>query len=1343
MLKYMYISKQTDMRPRILLYFFALLHLTNVWGQEIYFQTLGANQGLSQSSAISFWQDSIGRIWIGNDALNCYDGEQVKVYRLSEYFPEVEDANLHTICGSKTILYVIAEDQLICFDLASETFRRPGIKTERIYCMESLLYYYDWANKQFCSYDYEKDTSSIIMTLPEEVTAVTGITSVNNGIFWIGTAQGIYIIDIYQKRVIAKRLPEEAITILYRDLQNNIWVIGSSRKVYISTPEGDVRPIKLANGKNQELFPSDIYCMVEDIKGSLWMGTLAGAYQLSREYNDSGEIFIRNHVVPESTVFAILSDRQGSIWIGSYYGDVRFFNPETDNYTYYPTDEKHPDRLHGAVIGKIVQDKNKTLYIATEGSGINIMYPDQSRIDHLTTVNGLPSNKIRSLWYDEETDRLFVSAYMEGMCYIDLKTRQVHLIPNVGRTTRLQRIIEEIHPYKDDLVLLTQNGIFKLNRKTLKISYFFDEPNLREACSGIIRTIRIDDRDVLWVSSFESGLFSINLETKQIMHNYGDGIRQNTEIPSAIVNICGNTKQGLFFATLKSGILYYNTEQDSLTVFAEEQGELLDNICYNMALSWYGNLIITTNKGISILKIDDNRQIVSSRHIRLSPNFPLSALSIDCGLYSSKSLDRIYTGGLYGMLSFSERDIVDQANISDYNIYFSSLSVNNKPETAPSPFYSKSLHMTDKITLPHNKNTLSITFASSNYLSSHKDKYLYRLEGLEKFWTETDHKTIIFNSLRPGNYKLLVKEANTDKVAEVAIVIKPPFWRTLPAWLLYIVIISLILGWFLRFYKSKLKLQMSLDSERLEVSRVEEANRQKLNFFVNLSNEFRTPITLILTQLDRLPHELPASSVNKIDRIRKQASRLQDLITELIDFRKLEQNRLRLKVREYDLSRYLEEIAGIYTEYAAEKQITYRITPSHKPVQVWFDLKQIQKVIYNLIAFVFKETAAKESVTVSLYQQSKWAEIRIVRKGEIQDTDANNYLFDYLNDKRNTPSDFSLLPGGGMGLAFSKGILSLHKGEIEIVDEREKHTRTYIIHLLLGNTHFTEKELQEISEATEALSFSHPETQKAKFRSELTLTGDEEKGIHMLLVEENDEMRDMLKEAFSVVYDVTAVSDAQTGYDTAVDKRPDIIVSEINLPGLSGMEMCQMLKSNIHTLHIPVILMTAQPSEKQHIDSIRSGTDAYIIKPFNIEILFLRCNHLVHNRKRILQSLSKQPDGDTVELTTNTRDQEFLEQANQAIENNWSNTDYDTTAWSRDLNISRTRLFTQVKQITGMTPNDYILYMKMNKGMRLLTEERDLTIAEIAYRLGFTTPAYFSKCFKKQFGITPVDFRKK
>ncbi len=1329
------------MRSQLLICLASLLHLIPAWGQDIYFQTLGANQGLSQSSAISFWQDSIGRIWIGNDALNCFDGETVKTYRLSEYFRGVEDSNIHTICGNASTLYVIAEDHLICFDLSTETFSLPGITTSRIYCKGNQLYYF--ADGDFYLYNQETDERTVILTLPEDVTSVTGISSITEGVFWISTQAGIYIIDSNQKRVIAKRLPNENITSLYKDSQNQIWAISDSRKLYVSTPEGDMQLVRVANRPTPDTFPTTIYSLVEDRKGSLWVGTLSGIFQLSRGYNDAGDVYIRNHVLPEATIFALFADRQGSVWIGSFYGDVRFFNPEVDNYTYYQSDDNHPDRFHGAVIGSIVKDKNQTLYIATEGSGINIMHQGSNKVIHLTIADGLPRGKIRSLWYDEKYDRIFIGTYMDGMCYLDIKTRQIHRIPYGDLNSNLQRIVEEIHPYKDDLMLLTQDGIFRLDRASLKISWYFDEPTLRKASSDIIRTIYIDDRNVLWISSFRSGLLTINLDTLQIIRNYGDGIRESSAIPSAIVNICGDSKRGLFLATLKSGIVSYDMENDSFHPFATEQQHLLSSICYNMTFSWYGNLIVTTNKGISILSIDDSRQIISSRHFHLSPTFPLSALSIDCGLYSSYMRDRIYVGGLYGLLIFSESDILQTEMSSDYTLYFSSLSINNKPISASSPLLKNSLYTADKITLPYNKNTLAISFASSNYLSSHTNRYEYKLEGLENYWTETDYKTIIFNSLRPGNYKLVVREPATNKSTELAIIIKPPVWATLPAYVIYTAIILLILWWFMRFNKSKLKLQLSLESERKEVGRIEEANRNKLNFFVNLSNEFRTPITLILSQLDRLSHDLPASAVNKIDRIQKQASRLQDLITELIDFRKLDQNRLHLRVKEHNLAHHLEEIGSLYQKYASEKQIIYRIVPLHTPVQVWFDLKQIQKTIYNLLTFVFKETTAKESITLSLHQQSKWAEIRITRKGNISDSESNNYLFDFLNNKTNMRSDFSLLPEGGIGLAFSKGILSLHRGEIDILDEKEKHTRTYIIRLLLGNTHFTEKELQDTSEPVEPLSLIHPEVKKESFRSELILTGDEEKGVHMLLIEENDEMREMLKEAFSVVYDVTAVNDAQAGYEYATREHPDIILSEINLHRLSGMEMCQMLKSNINTLHIPVVLMTSQPSEKQHIESIRSGTDAYIIKPFNIEILFLRCNHLVRNRKKILQNLAKRPEGETVEFITNSRDQGFLEQANQAIENNCSNTDYDTTAWSRDLGISRTRLFTQIKQITGMTPNDYILHLKMEKGMRLLTEDRDLTIAEIAYRLGFTNPAYFSKCFKKQFGITPVDFRKK
>jgi len=1316
----------------------ALFFTSFSWAKNIHYQTLGSVHGLSQSSAISIWQDRWGRMWLGNDALNCYDGENVKVYRFSEFFKDVEDSNIHTITGNDSVLFVIAEENLIYFDFETEILHLTDIKTNAVSCNENNAFYY--SGNTFYKYNWRKGESQPIITLPDSVAGVRKIQPAGNNVFWLITPVGAYIVDTEANKIINHILPHENITAIFKDSHDIIWMKCRSGSIHLSTTEGSTKQLVPQNEKDRKLFQPYIYSFAEDRKGSVWIGTLSGLFEVKRPADaNANTITVLNHVLPESTISSLYLDRQGSIWIGSYYGDVRYFNPEVDNYVYYPTDESHPQRLHGAVIGDILEDKERNLYISTEGSGMNILPYGNEDFQHLTTQEGLIQNKIRSTWYDAEYDRLFISGYMRGLSYYDLKTKKVHPVQDGSLKIIFQRIIEDIIPYKDELILLTQDGLFRLNRKTLEISPLFEEEELQKKCSGIIRTIHVDEKERLWISSFEHGLLTIDLRTKVLLNTYGDGLMQDSKIPSAVLRICEDPKKGIFMTTLKGGVLGYDAQQDTFTVFNEEKHQLLSNICYNITFSWFGNLIVTTNKGISILNLQSRDQVNSTRHIRLSPSFPIVALSGDCGLYSSKYEDKIYVGGLYGLFIFSEQDLAMEYN--EYSLHYSSLSLNNTPIASPSELLPKSLLMTDKITLPYNKNTIGISFASSNYLSTRANRYEYKMDGLDDRWTATDHKSIIFNSLRPGNYKLTVRETgNPNKTSQIAFTIRSPFWATIPAIIAYIFLIVITLWLIIRFSRSKALLKASLETERNEIVRIEEANRNKMDFFINISNEFRTPLTLILSQLDRLSHEQLTAGKSRLDKIKIQALRLQDLITELLDFRKMEQNNLLLKVESTDITDFLKNIFHTYSEYANERQITYKFNHIPESLHVWFDKKQMQKVIYNLLAFAFKFSPSKGLVSLSLHQRNKWIEIKVIHKGSFPEEYCIDYLLRVMNEESESIPDLGLMPEGGMGIAFSKGIIKLHKGEISM--QIDEDTVTFLIRLRTGNTHFREEELRTASETPDLLPLMLPKTQEA-LREEDTDISTPEKRLKMILVEDDDEIRIILKEAFSLVYDVIEINDGETAYEHAIKELPDIIVGEINTPGISGIEMCHTLKTNIHTLHIPVILLSSHPTEKQHIESIRAGADDYIIKPFNIELLFLRCNYLVKHRKKMLQhDKPTNNEEDILEVTTNMRDKEFLELATNAVEENLTNPDFGTTSWSKMLGIGRTRLFNRIKHITGMTPNDYILYIKMNKSTLLLSDHT-LTIAEVAYQLGFSNPAYFSKCFKKQFGVTPVDYRKK
>lgn len=461
------------------------------------------------------------------------------------------------------------------------------------------------------------------------------------------------------------------------------------------------------------------------------------------------------------------------------------------------------------------------------------------------------------------------------------------------------------------------------------------------------------------------------------------------------------------------------------------------------------------------------------------------------------------------------------------------------------------------------------------------------------------------------------------------------------------------------------------------------------------------------------------------------------------------------------LLEFLKDLCETYNEYALENKIHYKWVLSGEPLRIWFDKGQMQKVFYNLLSFVFKGAGDGDEVQLLCGWKNTCVEIQISSTAKIKDEklweEINNLINFDLSDEGTS------LPDSGIGLAFSRGIVGLHGGSIQV--RRENDAIRFTLHLLPGKSHFSEIDFMEsregrlLAESTVSpvsiplLSAALPSGTPA---SELIQTspvedGTMEKAIggketgpkyRMLLVANNDELRSLLKDTFMFLYQVETVDNGSAGYAYAVKEQPDIILSEVNIPQLSGIEMCNRIKSNVHTLHIPVMLMTAHPSAEQETESIRSGASDYIVAPFHMEKLLLRCNSLVKNQKKIVFKYTKEIDAEKDEMATNAQDLEFLATANRILETHADNADFDIAAWGKELGIGRTRLFNKIKAITGLTPNEYILQMKMKKSLLLLAGEERLTIAEIAYQLGFSNPAYFSKCFKKQYGMTPQEYRK-
>ncbi len=767
---------------------------------------------------------------------------------------------------------------------------------------------------------------------------------------------------------------------------------------------------------------------------------------------------------------------------------------------------------------------------------------------------------------------------------------------------------------------------------------------------------------------------------------------------------------------------------------------LLSDVCYNLAFTSSGKIVITSDKGITLLNPDENKSV----HLKIGEIFPLNAIFSSCGLFVSPSDDQIFIGGISGMLSLSEKDIARMSTSSkSYKLHFSSLSINNdvvNSVTHPD-ILKESIAFAKLIMLSHEHNNVSITFASSDYIHPNSARYEYILEGYDLQWTKTQDKTIRYTSLPPGKYHLIVRNTG-DKAQSIGIdlIIHPPFYASIWAYIIYTIIALFILFYIIRSAQRNMMLRATLKMEHREKVRMEELNLMKNNFFTNISHEFRTPLTLILSHLDMaLNSENIALPIkNRLLKIKKHTRNMQDLINELKDLRKSEEGILSIRLVYEDICPFVNEIYFSFKDYAQVRNINYTIESACEKIELWFDPYLLQKVIYNLLSNAFKFTDDSGTIKLILKETKTYVDITVkdtgigINHGDLDKIFERFYQVEQIQE-------MGRMEGMGIGLALCKNIIELHHGEILVSSEPHAGT-SFTVRLLLGGAHFEESLKYPVKNSIEdILTLPSTEFEKHEFSIEANLNDKQKSSI--LIIEDNEDLLQLLEEAFTPIYKVNVATNGEDGLNKAKEYMPDIILTDIMIPRFSGLEICKQLKSHIETSHIPIILITALASLEQNIEGLKQGADDYITKPFDLEILLLKCNNLVKSRKALQYKFQDEHLPETVRLATNILDQKILDKSIMYIEDNLTNENFDIDQWAKELQMGRTKLFNKIKGITGLTPNDFILNIKMKKAASLLKNNPDMTVAEIAYKLGFSSPGYFSKCFKDFYSITPFNYR--
>lgn len=1337
------------MKKVILLYLLTLnVIFSHAQGQNITFSHLTTDEGLSQITVNSLYVDEKGMLWIGTrEGLNCYNGNDIKTYKLEKNNPNSLFSNtVFQVTGNqKGRVYLLCSDGITEFDLTTQRFTTLLQGTVNSIHYKNKLY----IGKRNELYVFNERTRifDLYYQLEEKEIVISCLHIDPNGNLWIGTEnKGVYKLDS-DKRLF-HLIEKGNISNIYQDSANELWIGSWEEGVYRILKDGSIQNLQHQPNNPFSISSNFVRACCEDNSGNIWIGTFKGLNRFDKaterfsSYNKGKE---NTEGLTHPSIWSIVKDPQGTLWLGTYFGGVNYFHPEYEIYTRYKVSSDEQKGLSSPIVGRMIEDQSGKLWICTEGGGVNVYDRRNETFRWFRQEEGRNSishDNVKAIYHDQKNEVMWIGTHLGGLNRLDLRTQKfTHYRMDEDNSESLPSdIVRDIVPYRDQLIVGTQNGVCLFDPQTGKCRQLFKESKEGQSIR-MVAALLMDKDSTLWIAA--SGVYSYRFDTGRLKR-YQHHPKQPHSISSNSLNSIMQDSQGrLWFSTSGTGLDLYRPATDDFENFDRQKNGLSSDCIYKVCESSIqkGQLLLITNQGFSLFDYPKR----AFHNYSKENGFPLTAVN-ENALYITRD-GEVFLGGVQGMLSFYEESLLFTPK--PYSILLSRLIVNGR-EVAPgddSGILKYSLCNTPEITLRADQTMFSIEYATTNFIPANRDEVFYRLEGFSDDWNNTHRRqtVITYTNLNPGNYTLVIK-AGKESIKEARLLIRvlPPWYKTWWANLIYIFTVGSLLWYLFQMYKSRIKLRESLKYEKKHTEDIELLNQSKLRFFTNISHEFRTPLTLIVGQVETLLQLQSFTPIiyGKILGIYKSSIQLRELITELLDFRKQEQGHMKLWVGRHNLTSFLYENYLLFLEYANSKQINLNFDKTENDMEVWYDQKQMQKVINNLLSNALKHTKSGDTITISVCSEDNRIRIEIQDTGTGIDATEIDKIFDRFYQTEQIDS-FTTGAGTGIGLALTKGIVELHHGTICVESELGKGSR-FIITLKRGNEHFDKEQI-----SLQPTVIQQPEpSQRSQIEEFIasegadTNTGKRIPNAKMLIVEDDEAIRQMLAGIFETFYQVITASDGEDGLEQVRREMPSIVLSDVVMPRMSGTELCKQIKTDFDTCHIPIVLLTARTAIEHNLEGLRIGADDYITKPFNINILISRCNNLVNSRILLQEKFSKQPQAFVQMLATNPMDKEMLDLAMDIIERHLDNTEFNVNIFAREMGMARTNLFTKLKAITGQTPNDFILNIRLKKGAVLLRNNPEQNISEISDKIGFSSPRYFSKCFKDVYHISPMAYRR-
>lgn len=1353
---------------------FYYIHSYGIQGYNINFKNIDNRQGLSQNGITSIFQDRDGYMWFGTHyGLNRYDGLSIKSYYAGNSPHQLSDNIIGSIVQDLAgNIWIATEQGLTVFNPITQKFYN--------------LKKYNSKNSLFS----ENIQSIKLIDGKIMITSLKGLWSINPGriLFTEKNTKSICENAIHYKMDYA--IKSEFFKFFKKDKNDSYWFTTKNEVILAKIIRNQLVVIDKIRIEPQA--DVKISTFFQDNFSNVWIGTennglfhlkeIKGNYLVTKIYpkNSSSVNFSR--------IADIIQDHQNNLIVTSRSDGAILIPKEVLKNNSFATTAINFIDLQTKKIKSIFQSRDKTLWIGSLGNGVffqnnsGLKFKNYQKIDK---KNNSIVNNTRSILKDAY-GKLWMGTLFEGIFIYDITNQNSHTILS-GKSVFALSKIDNNHTLvgsSDGLYLVTFDDS-NFSAKKLNINLQFNT---------IIFSIT-HVKNQYWLGT-DNNLISFTL-TKDF--EIANSIRYNNVIPSSLNSInfirivkydlkhnflwIGTQAKGLIKAELNNDFTikgFYQFNQNSNAIANN------DYIC-DIYLDRKDNCWIATRKGLIQIKLAENGEVLGTKKLTTSDGLPSNLIQS----LENDNLGNLWVGTNRGLAKFNQDYKVTNYDINDgiqdyefsehasYSdpsglLYFGGIKgvsefdpnkINNTNYTEPvniRDIIINGINSNDRrqsndpknISLYHFENNLKIDFLSPNYTNPKNCKYTYILEGFDEKWTITSANiySAEYKNLSAGDYIFKIKVSNEDGTwnsedTSLKIEIQPSFWITFPAFILYIIILFFIILLVSTITKKRIEKKNKVQFEKKYKEQMDKINESKLEFFINISHEIRTPLTLILCSIEKLISDFILNSKQQKEAVTidKNVNTLLELTNELLAIHKMESGNYQLKVQKSDMISFLKNIRIAFNGLAKSKKIKISIDAYQPEVLIWFDKNALGKIIYNLVSNAIKHTniGGKIVIKISPSTNKQFLVIDVIDNGAGIDANFLSKIFNRFYHHGGNMDRY--VSGFGIGLSLTKSLIELHKGSISVSSELHKGS-IFTLNLPLDENAYSEEEkadkilLDRI--LPRALSAANIEESNEDIGTIETVDENIEfdgNKSTILYVDDNKELRENIADYFSGAYNIYTAKNGNIGVEMAHKLQPDVIISDVVMPVMSGLDLCITLKNDINTSHIPIILLTAQSDMDSQFQGVQSGADYYVSKPFNIKLLNLTIKNLIASRNKFKNLFLTNKYEDAADITTNNKDKEFIDKLLKYVNDHIEEDNLNIINIADEFAMSRSTFFRKVKVITGTTGKEFIDSVRLKKAKALLTES-DLNISEIAYAVGHSNPQYFSKWFKSHCKISPSEY---